>query len=80
MNKWTHAARVRQLGVQNQLQCGVIFDRHYDRIHRYLRRRAGEALADDLAAQAFTEAFAQRKRYDMTRSDARTTTPGKENR
>jgi RNA polymerase sigma factor (sigma-70 family) len=49
----------------------VIFERHYGAIHRYLQRRLGLALAEDLAAQTFVEAFAARGRYDQSRSDAR---------
>lgn len=49
----------------------VIFERHYGAIHRYLQRRFGLPLAEDLAAQTFVEAFAARGRYDRSRSDAR---------
>lgn len=52
-------------------QFGAIFDRHFDAIHRYLSRRVGESIADDLAAQTFTEAFAHRERYDVDRPDSR---------
>jgi RNA polymerase sigma factor (sigma-70 family) len=47
-----------------------IFDRHFHTIHAYLRRRVGSALADDLAASTFTEAFSARRRYDGSRPDA----------
>jgi RNA polymerase sigma factor (sigma-70 family) len=47
-----------------------VFDRHFHAIHRYLRRRVGPGLADDLAASTFTEAFAARRRYDRRRADA----------
>lgn len=47
-----------------------VFDRHFHAIHGYLRRRVGSALADDLAASTFTEAFAGRGRYDRERPDA----------
>jgi RNA polymerase sigma factor (sigma-70 family) len=47
-----------------------IFDRHFHAIHGYLRRRVGSALADDLAASTFTEAFSARRRYDRSRPDA----------
>lgn len=47
-----------------------VFDRHFHAIHSYLRRRIGSALADDLAASTFTEAFAARERYDRNRPDA----------
>jgi RNA polymerase sigma-70 factor (ECF subfamily) len=40
-----------------------VFDRHFAAVHRYLARRAGPDIADDLAAQTFTLAFAHRGRY-----------------
>ena len=40
-----------------------VFDRHYVFVHRYIARRAGRGLADDLASQTFTVAFAHRGRY-----------------
>jgi hypothetical protein len=49
----------------------TIFDRHFDAVHRYLARRVGADLADDLAAEAFTEAFDFRARFDTARTDAR---------
>jgi RNA polymerase sigma factor (sigma-70 family) len=49
----------------------AIFDRHFDAIYSYLRRRLGAQLAEDLAAQTFEEAFRLRARYDPTREDAR---------
>ncbi len=48
-----------------------VFDRHFDVIHRYLHRRVGRDLADDIASQTFTEAFAQRGRYDTGQESAR---------
>src|SRR5688572_13797491 len=51
-------------------QFGALFERHFDTLHRYLARRVGTTLADDLAAQTFTEAFANRARYDATRASA----------
>jgi RNA polymerase sigma factor (sigma-70 family) len=50
---------------------GVIFERHFDAIHRYVARRLGTALADDLAAAVFAEAFAGRARFLRDRDDAR---------
>ena len=38
-----------------------LFDRHFPAIHRFLRRRVGPELADDLAAETFTQAFARRR-------------------
>ena len=49
----------------------TVFDRHYDAIHRYLARRVGPDLADDLAAETFTEAFDVRDRFDTTHPNAR---------
>jgi RNA polymerase sigma factor (sigma-70 family) len=49
----------------------VIFDRYFGEIHRYLAWRAGQNAADDLAADVFLAAFAQRARYDLARDCAR---------
>lgn len=48
----------------------VLFDRHYERIWRYACRRAGPAIADELASETFVRAFAARARYDRDRLDA----------
>lgn len=47
-----------------------IFDRHAAHIHRYLARRLGRQVADDLVAETFLAAFGQRDRYDLARPDA----------
>jgi len=47
-----------------------LFDRRYPAILRYLRRRVGRELADDLAADTFTLAFRQRHRYRPEHPDA----------
>jgi RNA polymerase sigma factor (sigma-70 family) len=49
----------------------ALFDRHFDSVHRYLRRRVGKDIADDLAAQTFTEAFGDRAAFDLTAESAR---------
>jgi RNA polymerase sigma factor (sigma-70 family) len=49
----------------------VLFDRHFDAIHRYAQRRVGRDLADEIAAETFTRAFDRRRRYDTARADAR---------
>jgi RNA polymerase sigma factor (sigma-70 family) len=51
---------------------GVIFDRHFDAVHRYLARRVGHGGADDLAASTFTVAFERRRSF---RRDATTARP-----
>ena len=38
----------------------LIFDRHFGALHRYLHRRAGRDLADELAAETFALAFERR--------------------
>src|SRR5688572_18566387 len=49
----------------------VIFDRHAPYIHRYLARRLGAEVADDLVGETFLVAFRKRGRYDGQRHDAR---------
>jgi RNA polymerase sigma factor (sigma-70 family) len=49
----------------------VLFDRHAPHIYRYLARRAGPQVADDLLAETFLAAFAKRDRYDLGHADAR---------
>lgn len=43
---------------------GELYDRYADDVHRYLSRRIGAALADDLTAETFLAAFRSRHRYD----------------
>ncbi|MFE9751593.1 RNA polymerase sigma factor [Saccharothrix saharensis] len=49
----------------------AIFDRHAPHIRRYLARRLGDQVADDLVAETFLAAFDKRRRYDRSRPDAR---------
>jgi RNA polymerase sigma-70 factor, ECF subfamily len=49
----------------------VIFERYFAPVHQYLARRVGDRAADDLAAEVFVAAFAQRQRYDLARDCAR---------
>ena len=42
---------------------GVLFDRHFATIHRYLERRIGPEAADELAGDVFRIAFEQRKLF-----------------
>jgi RNA polymerase sigma-70 factor (ECF subfamily) len=50
---------------------GVIFERHFAAIHRYVARRLGSGLADDVAATVFAEAFAGRSGFLTDVCDAR---------
>src|SRR5919201_6732319 len=49
----------------------VLFDRHFTAVHRYVQRRVGTDLADEVAAETFTRAFDERRRYDTSRADAK---------
>jgi RNA polymerase sigma-70 factor, ECF subfamily len=50
---------------------GEIFDRHFAEIDRYLARRVGWVLADEIASEVFVIAFRSRGRYDRAVADAR---------
>jgi RNA polymerase sigma factor (sigma-70 family) len=49
----------------------VIFDRHSRHIHRYLVRRLGPVVADDVLADTFLIAFDKRAKFDLSHPDAR---------
>ncbi|WP_410671709.1 RNA polymerase sigma factor [Amycolatopsis sp. cmx-4-68] len=49
----------------------VIFDRHSRHIHRYLVRRLGPVVADDVLADTFLIAFDKRAKFDLAHPDAR---------
>ena len=51
-------------------QFATIFERHFDAIHRYLRRRHPRD-ADELAAEVFVAAFDGRERYRALSDSAR---------
>jgi RNA polymerase sigma factor (sigma-70 family) len=49
----------------------ALFDRHYDPICGYLRRRVEPAIADEIAAQTFLEAYDRRASFDPLRGEPR---------
>ena len=49
----------------------LIFRRHAAAITRYLARRVGPQVAEDVVAETFLTAFRQRTRYQTSRPDAR---------
>jgi RNA polymerase sigma factor (sigma-70 family) len=51
-------------------QFAALFDRHAPRIHRYITRRVGREVADDLVADTFLAAFAKRQSYRPAYPDA----------
>ncbi|WAL64623.1 RNA polymerase sigma factor [Amycolatopsis cynarae] len=48
----------------------TIFDRHAGTVHRFLARRVGAQLADDLTGQTMLVAFDQRRRFDLGQGTA----------
>ncbi|SHE75220.1 RNA polymerase sigma factor [Streptoalloteichus hindustanus] len=50
---------------------GRLFDQHAKPLHRYLARRAGEDVADDLVAETFLAALQRRDDYDPARAPVR---------
>jgi RNA polymerase sigma factor (sigma-70 family) len=48
----------------------AVFERHAPVIYRYLRRRVGEELAEELTAETFLRAFRSRRRFDRRRESA----------
>ena len=64
-------AAVIALSLSDAARFGEIFDRHFTEIHRYVARRVGGVLADEIAAETFVVAFRARDRYDRQAHDAR---------
>jgi RNA polymerase sigma factor (sigma-70 family) len=52
-------------------QFALLFQRHAPALGRYVTRRLGPDLAQDVVAETFLAAFLQRAGYDLTRPDAR---------
>jgi RNA polymerase sigma factor (sigma-70 family) len=50
---------------------GVVFERHFGTILRYLRRRLDDPQAEEATAQTFFLAFDERGGFDRERADAR---------
>jgi RNA polymerase sigma-70 factor (ECF subfamily) len=51
-------------------QFELIFERHYGAIHRYLARRGGWELAEDLTQSVFLAGFAGRRRFRPSEASA----------
>jgi RNA polymerase sigma-70 factor (ECF subfamily) len=49
----------------------AIFERHFDALYGYARRRVGPDLAEEVATETFVRAFDRRRTFDVDRGDAR---------
>lgn len=67
----TDAAIIRA-SLEEPVQFGTIFERHWDAVYRYAARRVGSAVGEDVAAEAFLVAFMRRADF---RRDATTARP-----
>ena len=64
-------AQIIAASLADPTEFAALFDRHFDVVHRYVARRLGADLAEDVAAQAFEEALKCRARFDPRHSSAR---------
>src|SRR5580698_5143093 len=71
MERTADDATVIALSRHDPEQFTELFRRHAPHIQRYVVRRLGPDLADDIVAETFLQAFRQRDRYDCERADAR---------
>lgn len=63
-------AEVIRASVDQPERFESIFDRHAARVYRYLRRRVGAALAEELVGETFTRAFRARADFGGSRPTA----------
>jgi RNA polymerase sigma factor (sigma-70 family) len=66
----TDAEVIRRSGHESE-QFALLFRRHAGSISRYVTRRLGPDVAEDIVAETFLAAFRQRGSYDLNRPDAR---------
>lgn len=64
-------AKTVQASLAEPARFGLIFDRYFAEIHRYIARRLTSDAADDIAAETFAIAFRQRGRFDASRGVVR---------
>ncbi|MFT4232992.1 MAG: RNA polymerase sigma factor [Leucobacter sp.] len=57
--------------MEDPARFGELFHRHAPSIHRYVARRTGGTVADDVTSETFLVAFERRSAFDLRRSDAR---------
>lgn len=63
-------AEVIRESVESPARFEEIFNRHAANVHRYLRRRLDERLAEELTSETFTQAFRVRRRFDASQGSA----------
>jgi len=63
--------RVIRRSLEDPHAFGAIFERHFDAVYGYARRRVGADLAEEVATEAFVRAYDRRRTFDSERSDAR---------
>jgi RNA polymerase sigma-70 factor (ECF subfamily) len=66
-----HDGRILGASLGDPARFSVVFDRHFADVHRFLTRRVGRDVADDLAAAVFVEAFVGRGSFDVEVASAR---------
>jgi len=64
-------AEIVRASLEEPAAFGEIFERHYDAIARFARRRAGEDVGEEIAARTFLIAFEKRDRFELTATSAR---------
>ncbi len=64
-------AQVVAASLHDPAQFGTVYDRHAGDIHRYLLRRLGADVAEDITADTFVTAFRARARFDPAQPGAR---------
>jgi RNA polymerase sigma-70 factor, ECF subfamily len=63
-------AEVIRTSIGEPTRFETIFDRHFTPVLAYACRRTGRDVGEDIAAETFTVAFAQRKKFNPARSSA----------
>jgi RNA polymerase sigma-70 factor (ECF subfamily) len=68
---WPTDAAIIHASLADPARFGVIFERHWDPVHRYAARRIGAAVGDDVAAETFLVAFVRRASFHPEATTAR---------
>src|SRR5215831_2297951 len=63
--------RVIRRSLREPEEFSTIFERHFDAVFGYARRRVGADLAEEIVTDTFTTAFDRRRSFDPARGDAR---------